>query len=98
LQAALPLPATVTPRLATALREQKPGMAIPKACQVTWVSNAGDEGGIVCRLSVTGEADGKEVAYFASITHLDFDQRSPLGREIVAYQQRRVKKLRRQAR
>jgi hypothetical protein len=62
---------------------------------VTWVSNAGDEGGIVCKLSVVGEA-GKKLEFFVSTTHLDFDRRSPLTREIVAYQKHRVKKLRRQ--
>ncbi len=94
LEAALPLPAIVTPRLAATLREESPGASIPKACQVTWVSNAGDEGGIVCKLSAEGEADNKKLQFFASITHLDFDRRSPLAREITAYQKHRVKKLR----
>jgi hypothetical protein len=96
LEAALPLPAIVTSRLATTLRQQSPGASIPKKGQVTWVSNAGDEGGIVCKLSVVGEADDK-LEFFTSITHLDFDRRLPLAREIVAYQKHRVKKLRRQA-
>ena len=63
---------------------------------MTWVSNAGDEGGIVCKLSVEGEADNK-LEFFTSITHLDFDRRSPLAREIAAYQKHRVKTLRQQA-
>jgi hypothetical protein len=96
LEAALPLPAIVPPRLAAALRQQSPGASIPKECQVTWVSNVGDEGGIVCKLSVEGEADNK-LEFFTSITHLDFDRRSPLAREIAAYQKHRVKKLRQQA-
>jgi len=96
LDAALPLPAIVTPRLAATLCQQSPGASIPKECQVTWVSNAGDEGGIVCKLSVEGEADNK-LEFFTSITHLDFDRRSPLAREIAAYQKHRVKKLRQQA-
>jgi hypothetical protein len=96
LETALPLPAIVTPRLAATLRQQSPGALIPKECQVTWISNAGDEGGIVCKLSIEGEADSK-LEFFASITHLDFDRRSPLSREIAAYQKHRVKKLRQQA-
>jgi hypothetical protein len=96
LEAALPLPAIVTPRLAATLRQQSPGASIPKACHVTWVSNAGDEGGIVCKLSAEGDADNK-LTFFTSITHLDFDRRLPLAREIAAYQKHRVKKLRRQA-
>ena len=94
LQAALPLPAIVTPCLAAALRQQSPGASIPKVCQVTWVSNAGDEGGIVCKLSAEAEADNKKLQFFTSITHLDFDRRLPLAREITAYQKHRVKKLR----
>jgi hypothetical protein len=97
LQAALPLPAIIIPRLAATLREQKPGMSIPRECQVTWVTYAGDEGGIMCQLSFTAEA-GEEDAFFVSITHLDFDPRLPLAREIAAYQQRRVKRIRRQNR
>ena len=97
LEAALPLPATVTPRLAATLRQQSPGTSIPKECQVTWVSNAGDEGGIVCKLSVEGLKAGDKLEFFTSITHLDFDRRSPLAREIAAYQKHRVKKLRQQA-
>jgi hypothetical protein len=97
LEAALPLSAMVTPRLAAILRQQSPGASIPKQCQVTWVSNAGDEGGIVCKLSVEGEADNKKLEFFTSITHLDFDRRLPLAREIAAYQKHRVKKLRQQA-
>jgi hypothetical protein len=96
LEAALPVPAIITPRLAATLRQQSPGTSIPKECQVTWVSNAGDEGGIVCKLSVEGKADNK-LAFFTSITHLDFDRRSPLAREIAAYQKHRAKKLRQQA-
>jgi hypothetical protein len=59
LEAALPLPAIVTPRLAATLRQRSPGTSIPKTCQVTWVSNAGDAGGIMCRLSPKGETDDK---------------------------------------
>src|SRR5260370_18043851 len=96
LEAALPLPAIVTPRLAATLRQQSRVASIPKECQVTWVSNAGDEGGIGCKLSVEGEADNK-LKCFTSITHLDFDLLSPLAREIAAYQKHRVKTLRQQA-
>ncbi|MDR3389428.1 MAG: hypothetical protein P4L92_20480, partial [Rudaea sp.] len=37
-----------------------------------------------------------EAATFASITHLRFDARLPLARDIAAYQKHRVKRLRRQ--
>jgi hypothetical protein len=96
LAATLPLPAIVTPRLTAILHQQSPGAPIPKECQVIWVSNAGDEGGIVCKLSVEGNLDNK-LEFFTSITHLDFDRRSPLARENGVYQKHRVKKLRQQA-
>jgi hypothetical protein len=95
LETALPLPAIVTPHLAATLRQQSPGVSIPRECQVTWVSNAA--GGIVCKLSVEGEADNKKLEFFTSITYLNFDRRSLLARAIAAYQKHRVKKLRRQA-
>ncbi len=62
-------------------------------CAVTWITYMGDEGGIVCKLDL-GSGLGKEA--FTSITHLRFDPRLPLTREITAYQKHRVKRLRRQ--
>jgi hypothetical protein len=93
LQAALPLPARVTPELAATLQTKNTQTDIPSTCWVTWISYAGDEGGIVCRLDFTREI---ETATFASITHLRFDPRLPLARDIAAYQKHRVKRLRRQ--
>lgn len=94
LNAALPIAARVTPELQTTLREQK-GIDVPASCAVTWVSYSGDEGGIMCRLDIGAETTN---AVFTSITHLRFDPRQPLAREIVAYQKHRVKKLLRQPR
>jgi hypothetical protein len=93
LQAALPLSAWVTPELATTLRTQNAANDISSTCSITWVSYAGDEGGIVCRLSFVQETEN---AAFVSITHLRFDPRLPLARDIAAYQKHRVKRLRRQ--
>jgi hypothetical protein len=95
LTAALPLPARVTPELATTLQAQSATSEIPLACTITWISYAGDEGGIVCRLDFDGET---EEAAFASITHLRFDPHLPMARDIAAYQKHRVKRLRRQPR
>jgi hypothetical protein len=93
LQAVLPLPARVTPELAATLRTKNTATAIPSTCSITWISYAGDEGGIMCRLDFAREL---EAATFASITHLRFDPRLPLARDIAAYQKHRVKRLRRQ--
>lgn len=86
---ALPIPAHLTPEVQLTLRQQR-GVTMPADCRVTWISYAGDEGGIVCRLEAPETAE----AVFASITHLRFDPRLPFTREIVAYQKHRVKRLR----
>ena len=93
LQAALPVPARMTPELAATLRTPDAAMAIPAACSVIAVHYAGDEGGIVCGFDVVTANDK---AVYASITHLRFDPRLPLSRDIAAYQKHRVKRLRRQ--
>ena len=95
LEAALPLPAIVTPDLMRVLRKRSPDGLIPRTCQVARVFNMGDEGGITCQVCFDGVAESEEVV-LSSITNLDFDRRLPLAREIAAYQKRRVKKLRRQ--
>ena len=93
LDAALPIPARLTPEAQVTLRRQR-GVTMATDCTVTWISYAGDEAGIVCRLDLT--ADPADAAVFASITHLRFDPRLTLAREIIAYQKHRVKRLRRQ--
>jgi hypothetical protein len=94
LNAVLPIPARITPELQTSLCRQTGG-TVPAQCAVTWITYMGDEGGIVCKLDIGSDA-AKEA--FTSITHLRFDPRLPLAREITAYQKHRVKRLRRQPR
>ena len=95
LKAALPIPARLTPELQASIRAENAGTAIPANCDVTWVSYMGDEGGIVCKLDLGPDV---EKDAFTSITHLRFDARLPLAREIAAYQKHRVKRLERQHR
>lgn len=92
LQAALPLPARATPELTAMLKTQNIADA-GATTTITAASYAGDEGGIMCRL----EIPHNENAVHVSITHLRFDPRSPLAREITAYQKHRVKHLKRNA-
>ncbi len=92
LNEALPIPARITPELQASLCQQTGG-TVPAQCAVTWIAYMGDEGGIVCKLDL-GSDVGKEA--FTSITHLRFDPRIHLAREISAYQKHRVKRLRRQ--
>ena len=91
LQAALPLPARVTSELAATLQVSNSATKMLSTCSITWVSYAGDEGGIVCRLDF---AQKLQSAAFASITHLRFDPRLPPARDIAACQKHRVKRLR----
>lgn len=92
LQAALPVPVRLTPEVVEALQKEM-AIEVPPSGSVDWVSYAGDEGGIVCRVDFGSEL---EKAVFASITHLRFDPPFALARDIVVYQKRRVKRLQRQ--
>ena len=93
LKAALPLPAMATPPMLAQLQEQAPALDLSPRCQITQIHYAGDEGGILCKLDF-GQED-TDPAFFVSITHLSFDRRLPLAREIAAYQKHRVKRIRR---
>ena len=93
LKAALPLSATVSAPMLAVLHEQSSGTDLPPQCQITGIHYVGDEGGIVCRLDFGNEK--AEKVFFASITHLTFDRRLPLAREIAAYQKHRIKRLHR---
>ncbi len=92
LEAALPLVLGMSPPLAATIREQAPSMTVPTECQVTWVSYAGDEGGIMCRLQLDDESSNRQ--FFVSLTHLVTRPGTPLAREIAAYQKHRCKRLR----
>jgi hypothetical protein len=93
LRAALPLPARMTPRLLATVQDQAPGTRQAVACRITRVDYAGDEGGIVCHLVRDGGGENGKLVV-TSITHLAFDPRLPLAREIAAYQKHRIKRLR----
>jgi hypothetical protein len=94
LGALLPIEARPTPGLAETLSKQSSGWVVPARCNVVSIHYAGEAGGIVCGLDIVGPESSKP---FVSITHLDFDRRSPLFRQIAAYQRHRIKKLKRQA-
>jgi hypothetical protein len=94
IRAALPLPARMAPRLLAQLRAQNPDLVPPTACRITQVDYGGDEAGIVCHLAREG-ADESGRLVVTSITHLDFDPRHPLTRQISAYQKHRTKRIKR---
>lgn len=92
LEAALPLRATLTPELATYLRKEAPDYDMSSQCEIVNISYAGNSGGIMCRFVLTGPHEAR--AFHVSITHLTFDRRHPLAREIAAYQKHRIKRMR----
>jgi hypothetical protein len=93
LEESLPLAARATPALAGAIRWQSGGIEVSPSCRVTRVHYLGDEGGILCHLAFDGDIGPS--AFIVSITHLVFDRRNPLAREIANYQKHRIKRLRR---
>src|SRR5581483_5040267 len=93
LQKALPLTARAIGGLTTLIREQLPDWNAARPCEISEVAYAGEEGGIICRLAL-GDADRPQI-FFVSITHLTFERRSPLAREIASYQRRRDKRIKR---
>lgn len=94
LREVLPMAARLTPRLLASLREQNPGLSPAAACQIIRIDYAGDEGGIVCHLAREGDDQSGNLVV-TSITHLHFDPRHPLTREIATYQKHRIKRLKR---
>ncbi len=93
LSEALPLSALATPALITNLRGRSSAARITLDCKVIEVMYAGDEGGIMCHL--TFDEEEKAEVFLVSITHLAFDRRLPVAREIAAYQKHRIKRIRR---
>lgn len=87
------MPARASSALLAGLRAQLSRTDLSSDCQITKITYAGDEGGIMCQLSF-GE-DGSSEAIIVSITYLVFDRRRPLAREITAYQKHRLKRMRR---
>jgi hypothetical protein len=94
LKEALPVPTTITPYLARALSQKSPDIAIPSQCNVVDVIYSGDFGGIVCCLDIGGP--DTKAAHLVSITHLSFNRKAPMAREIESYQRHRNKKLKQQ--
>jgi len=92
MRAALPLRAFTTIGLRKTLR-QALKRDFPCQCSVTGIRYMGDEGGIACDLDF-GFDDTKNV-HIVSITHLRFDRRHPLAREIESYCKHRIKRLKR---
>ncbi len=91
----LPFETRLPASLVRTLSERCPGASIPARCNVASVFYMGEEGGIMCALDIGGP--GTKTAHLVSITHLTFDRKVPLFRQIDAYRRHRIKKLKKQA-
>jgi len=89
MEAALPIPAKMTSRLARALRGQGT-LARKRSVLIQHIFYHGDAGGISC--DITPSRDAKE-ACIVSLTHLRIPPQHPLAADIRAYQRARNAKL-----
>ena len=96
LEDAVPLEAMLSAGLAQSHQEQRPWMTPMMRCTIKDIHYLGTFGGIACALDF-GRPEETEL-FIVSITHLRFDPRQPLAREIAAYQKHRVKRIRQQDR
>jgi hypothetical protein len=94
LEVSLPLETRLSQTLKQTLTTQSPDLEIPDSCNVARIFYTGEEGGIVCALDIGGPET--KTPYIVSITHLIFNKRIPLFRQIDAYQRHRIKKLKQQ--
>ena len=92
--ASLPFETRLSESVIRACQEKSPGQTIPARCNVVSIYYTGDEGGILCGLDF-GDS-GTNVAY-VSITHLIFDRKVSMFRQVDAYQRHRIKKLKQRA-
>ena len=93
IRAALPMQAHVGGDVLRTLSQETPEASLSHRCDVTEIRYAGDEGGILCTLDFGVHASKR--VYIVSITHVTFERRHPLSRDIERYKKRRVKRLRR---
>lgn len=91
LEASLPVETRLAASLIATLSKRSPDVAIPARCSVVGVFYMGEEGGIVCALDIGGP--DTKTSHLVSITHLIFERKLSLFRQIDAYQRHRIKKL-----
>ncbi|HET7089340.1 MAG TPA: hypothetical protein VFL17_11880 [Anaerolineae bacterium] len=92
LEAQLPLPARPASALARSMKDKGIHMAHYEQLAIKRVFYMGDEGGLMCDVTLEG-AEAKKEAVVCSLTHLRVDSRHPLTGEIQLYQEKRTRKL-----
>jgi hypothetical protein len=86
----LPIPTRPTGACIRALREQGVKVARHQELQIKHVLYLGDEAGISCDVTLSGDA---EEALVVSLTHLRVRRRHPLAQEIRATQRERTRRI-----
>lgn len=94
LKAAVPFEVELVPSLVNYLRAQHVAVADQSRHTVSDLSYGGDEGGIVCHIV----PPGKREALVVSLTQVRVPRSMPLAAAVADYHNRRVKKLKKQAR
>lgn len=94
IEARLPMQVIPSKELQKILAERK--IIVPKnyTFEIEKVHYLGDEGGICCGISLPDESNDDLVV---SITHLFVNQSDQLGKKILRYQKKRVKRLSRRS-
>jgi hypothetical protein len=89
LEATIPFPVRVTKQLLKTMKERGDRASLDDIFTVDWVKYSGDVGGISCAFE---HSDGGE-RYVVSLTHLKIDSQHPLADEVIAYQNRRIQRI-----
>jgi len=93
LKAAAPFGVELLPALINYLRAENLITTIGVRQTVSDVSYAGDEGGIMCHLSRSGETGQ---ALIVSLTHVRVSRTMPVAAAVAGYQKHRAKRLKKQ--
>jgi hypothetical protein len=88
LEATIPFTVRPTKQLLKTMIERGNRASLNDVFTVDWVKYSGDVGGINCAFEYSG---GER--YVVSLTHLKIDPEHPLTEEVIAYQNRRIQRL-----
>ena len=94
LEATVPFSVRPGKQLLKILLDKRKNATSDDVFTVDWVKYSGDVGGISCALKDTIDNE----VYIVSLTHLNINSEHPLAEEVVAYQLRRVQRLKLQDR
>jgi hypothetical protein len=89
LEATIPFAVKVDKQLLKTMLDSGNRVSSDDVFTVDWVKYSGDIGGINCAF----EEPSSQQRYVVSITHLKIDLEHPMAEEVIAYQRRRIHRL-----